>query len=175
MNLDEKQGSSWRMRDSIWTFVFFVCFTKLKRKETFLSWLRKLSPSRKLFVLFEQLNQSRIDRLLECVWWSVSDTKYSSLYPWSHRIASWPVKSSVTCSSFLKFLLACTAGGFVAGALKKRDIRSPFSLLCGQVYFIVSIVLQRDDLFKDVQFWKGINNVVVNWSSDDDDNADNEN
>ena len=32
---------------------------------------------------------------------------------------------------FLKCLLACAAGGFVAYALKKGDIRSPFSLLCG--------------------------------------------
>ena len=82
------------------------------------------------------------------------------------------MKSSVACSRFLKFVLACAAGGFVAYALKKGDIRSPFSLLCGHVYFIVSFVLQRDRLFKVVQFWKGINNVVVTWSSDDDDDDD---
>ena len=62
---------------------------------------------------------------------------------------------------FMKFLLACAAGGFVTCALKKGDIRSPFSLLCGHVYFIVRFVLQRDRLFKVVQFWKGINNVVT--------------
>ena len=75
---------------------------------------------------------------------------------------------------FLKCLLACAAGGFVAYASKKGDIRSPFSLLCGHVYFIVRFVLQRDRLFKDVQFWKGINKVVVIWLSDDDENDDND-
>ena len=74
-----------------------------------------------------------------------------------YRIPMKPQDSFLTSEKFcavlefLKCLLACAAGGFVAYALKKGDIRSPFSLLCGHVYFIVSFVLKRDRLFKVVQ------------------------
>ena len=72
---------------------------------------------------------------------------------WLHRIPMKSQDSFLTSEKFcdvlefFKFLLACTAGGFVACALKKWDVRSPFSYLCGHVYFIVSFVLQRDRLF----------------------------
>ena len=73
---------------------------------------------------------------------------------WLHRIPMKPPDSFLTSEEFcdvlefFKFLLACAAGGVVAGALKKGNNRCPLSLLCGQAYFIVSIVLQRNRLFK---------------------------
>ena len=53
---------------------------------------------------------------------------------------------------FLKCLLACAAGGFVAYALKKGDIRSPFSLLCGHVYFIVRLFSNETACLKMCNF-----------------------